>query len=197
MFFTESWMSPNLPNAMVCTKGYEVLRVDRESRKGGGVLLLHKNHLNVSQINIPSQSETNQYGFELLCVDVFDGKKPIRFCCCYLPPQFSHCQSTVKALCKKIQQLQPSNGPYFVFGDFNLPNILWNVPTSNGDIAHETFLDFCVTNCFTQIINEPTHEKGNILDLLLCNALSFDILLSSVILPPLTLTCDHFCYLLM
>ena len=44
----------------------------------------------------------------------------------------------------------------------------------------------------TQIINEPTHNKGKILDLVLCNPSAQKLLLSSSVLNPLSSSCDHF-----
>ena len=48
-----------------------------------------------------------------------------------------------------------------------------------------------MSNCLTQHISLPTHIKGNILDLLLCNTPGNQILLSHSVDAPLTSKCDH------
>lgn len=47
-----------------------------------------------------------------------------------------------------------------------------------------------ITPC-SNVLDVPTHEKGNILDLLLCNPFAHSLLLSTSVLPPLSSSCDH------
>ena len=124
-------------------------------------------------------------------MDFLDFKIPIRFLCIYIPPNFSSCLSTVSSMCTLINNLCTDSKPCFVIGDFNLPNIDWNVPISNGNASHDFFLNFCTANNWTQHITEPTHNQNNTLDLLLSNILANNILLSSTVNAPLTSTCDH------
>ena len=55
-------------------------------------------------------------------------------------------------------------------GDFNLPGIQWqnlSVKTSTSSKAtHESFLTILSEHHLSQLVHSPTHEKGNILDLL-------------------------------
>ena len=44
IFISETWLTPNILNSMICPDGYDVLRCDRLCGKGGGVLLLYKKH---------------------------------------------------------------------------------------------------------------------------------------------------------
>ena len=53
------------------------------------------------------------------------------------------------------------------------------------------FVDFCINNCLTQVISEPTHNDGNILDIVLCNISAYNCLISSCVECPFTVTCDH------
>ena len=50
-FITESWLTAAIPDAMVCPPGYSVQRCDRLFTKGGGVLLIYKQHLNIIRID--------------------------------------------------------------------------------------------------------------------------------------------------
>jgi len=59
-----------------------------------------------------------------------------------------------------------------VLGDFNLPDIDWQTLTLNPTThktMHQTFIYFVCANNLEQLVNFPTHVKGNILDLVLTN----------------------------
>ena len=51
--------------------------------------------------------------------------------------------------------------------------------------------DFCTDNFLSQVIENPTHKNGNILDLLICNNFGLDKIIAHSITFPLTNTCDH------
>ena len=194
-FITESWLTPAIPDAMVCPPGYSVQRCDRLFTKGGGVLLIYKQHLNIIRIDTSLNDLKENLGsdiFEIVCIDFYNGSFKLRFCCCYVPPKTSYCVTSVKTLCNMIQKLNTLPTPVYFFGDFNFPNIDWSYESNPAVLAHNTFQNFCITNCLSQHITEPTHDKGNILDLLLCNHNSKNLLISTTILPALSFTCDHF-----
>ena len=54
-----------------------------------------------------------------------------------------------------------------ILGDFNHPNINWELMTGNGHAAD--FLNAIEDNFLTQHITFPTHDHGNILDLVISN----------------------------
>lgn len=194
MFLTESWLHSDILTSMICPPGYLAIRSDRVHSGGGGVLLLFKQHLKVLNIieSFPDlQAGCSNDAFELVCVDLLNGLFKFRLCCFYVPPQSSQCPSNTKALCTVINKLHSHSQPVYIFGDFNFPKIDWSVPVSFGGPSHNTFLDFCTANGFLQCVDEPTHEKGNILDILLCNYFSQTFLLSISVLPPLSNSCDH------
>ena len=62
-----------------------------------------------------------------------------------------------------------SIGKVIIMGDFNLPNEDWaHLPA----IRTETFCEtekFLTSKIFTQLITEPTHKDGNVLDLVFTN----------------------------
>ena len=111
------------------------------------------------------------------------------FVCIYIP--LISTLNSVKNLCLTLLNLNSSSKPVIFLGDFNLPHIDWTIPISKGILAHDIFLDFYLNNNLTQHVNEPTHIKGNILDLVLCNAISKTLLLSTAISNPLSTSCDH------
>ena len=55
---------------------------------------------------------------------------------------------------------------FILIGDFNLRHINWNSQRSNGSLEQE-FLNMFSENALIQIVDTPTHQHGNILDLLL------------------------------
>ena len=82
---------------------------------------------------------------------------------------------------------------HYICGDFNLPNIDWSAPVSKGRLSHDHFMEFCISLCICQHIMVPTHVDGNTLDLLLCDKLRNNNLVSFDVLPPFSHTCDHDC----
>ena len=189
MFVTETWLNNKISNSLVCPPGYQVIRHDRAGSRGGGVMVLYRTGLHVTSVNVCTNTNKD---YEMLCIDVYDGRKPIRFICLYIPPHISKCSTAIENLCLSLSNLFVHDMPFFVLGDLNFPNIDWTVPISRGDTAHDTFLNFCMSNNLHQCIYESTHEKGNILDLLLTNVIAYNMLLSSTVIGPLSSTCDHF-----
>ena len=54
LFLTETWLNSKYVDAMCCPPGYDCLRSDRNSGRGGGVMVLYKPFLNVNRINVNS-----------------------------------------------------------------------------------------------------------------------------------------------
>ena len=57
---------------------------------------------------------------------------------------------------------------HFVVGDFNLPEVNWPEGQSSTQLGRR-FIDLFNDLGLSQMINQPTHEKGKILDLLFSN----------------------------
>ena len=160
IFFCESWLSSKITNSMIDISGFSVLRCDRLGSVGGGVAFYYKSHLNIKQVFHNLNDIPCLDNFEYLCVDYSNGINCVRFICCYLPPRYAMCAETVKSLCHVIYDLTSDDSqPSFLMGDFNLPKIDWQVPSSLGGASHDIFLDFCIRNSWSQQISQPTHEK--------------------------------------
>ena len=194
LFLTETWLKPYHNNSSFCPVGYEVLRCDRiDSRggdaRGGGVLVLYKRHLNVRQVDIKFDNTSTTRDFDILCIDVFNNSSTVRLCCVYNPP--SQNSSAALHLCSVLNQILITKTPLFILGDFNFPNINWLVPCSYGNSSHDIFLDFCSSNGLVQCIDYPTHDMGNILDLIICNQSGLNTLINHFSCSPPWHT-DHF-----
>ena len=186
-FITETWLQSKHLDQMFCTSGFHVIRNDRvNDRRGGGVMLIYKSGLYVHNVTV--NYSVPDPSFDLICVDMFMNNSVIRLICVYLPP--SQHVEVIDSLCNTLRTLIPHNKPAFVIGDFNLPNIDWNLHSTTGDQSHCLFLDFCSSLSLFQCINYPTHEKGNILDLLLCNYSAKNTLLNHFSTCP-PFTTDH------
>ena len=190
LFLTETWLCSKISNS-ICPNGYNVIRSDRQHLSGGGVLLFYKKELPINVVKHMSPCVDTPDPYEVLCVDYLDQKEPIRFCCFYVPPRSSLRDKVVDNVCQVISSVHSPSQPLFILGDFNLPQINWEKSTSTGGKSHNVFLNYCIDNCLCQCVNEPTHDKNNILDLLLCNTVSRNLLLSTTVDPPLSSSCDH------
>ena len=112
--------------------------------------------------------------------------------CVYMPPGNS--SRSVEGL-NQLFEFVFSHFPLsqiLVMGDFNLPDIDWESYStkisSNNKGCHQIFLN-CLAECnLRQMVNRPTHFKGNILDLVLTSDSEF-IEKVEVVEPGLS---DHF-----
>ncbi len=153
---TESWLSNNIFHHEILPQDYFIYRNDRNSR-GGGVLLAIHNSLPSRLINSPPD-------LEVICVSLIHINLTV--CVVYVPPsvptQVFH--DTLRYLTKIV-----SLGPTVILGDFNLPDIDWLSLSCSSPLSL-TFCDFVFDNNLSQLVLEPTHCKGNCLDLILSNS---------------------------
>ena len=154
IFVTETWLSTNFLDSMICYRDYNVIKDDRRYSKGGGVMLLYKNHLSVSRY-IPLLSAENKL-FEFISVDVFANKNCLRFTCFYIPPSTVGSYNDFYYACKCLSDCHTTCSPHFVCGDFNLPNIDWSILVSVGNSAHDYFVELCNNLNHVQHICVPT-----------------------------------------
>ena len=84
------------------------------------------------------------------------------------------------------------NFPVFIVRDFNLLTFDWSVPSTSVGKNQRIFLKFCTDNSLKQIISEPPHCNGNILDLLICNTIGSKYLNSHFVDALMSNSCNHF-----
>ena len=155
---TESWCNNSVSNEFLSIDGYELqtdLRSDRNDTaqgRGGGLLVYSKNGLKVTKIEC--NVTFNQY----CCFTISD----ITIYLVYRSPN-----ATVEAMAGLIDLMKSVRKNTIVIGDFNLPDINW----STGEAAKrsETFLEAVEDAMLVQLVEFPTHIKGNCLDLVLSN----------------------------
>ena len=155
---SETWLSPHIYNNELLPRGYNFFRSDRPTR-GGGVLFALVSHYPVSLIH--SQSDPDIVTVKLLF------PSPILFCVVYLSP--SSPVSSQSSLITYLTDLISSNLPVVIVGDFNCPDVNWDLLSSTSPLSSD-LCDLVFDHGLTQLVHDPTHVKGNILDLVITNS---------------------------
>ena len=157
----ETWCNPDISNDILQINGYYIentLRKDRNDTvdgRGGGLLVYVKNGLTVLESD--KTNNFNQYS----SFDVFlseNRKKEIILV--YRSPNSS--SNNNESLCKLLEEMSEST---IMIGDINFPGIKWKNGTS--DSKGRQFFDTVNEHCITQMVDESTHIKGGVLDLIL------------------------------
>ena len=162
VLITETWCRPDITDAFLRLPGYELqtdLRRDRQDTTngiGGGLLVYSKQGLNI--LPVDSNCDFNQH----CSFKVLTGPDQVCITLVYRPPS-----AGVISLDGLVELVNSSAGNSILLGDFNLPAIDWETGQATGRSA--TFLEACRDQFLEQLVNFPTHVKGNILDLLLTN----------------------------
>ena len=173
---SETWLSDNIFDNEILPTNYTIHRCDRGSR-GGGVLVAVWD-------NIISRAYPSPTNIEMLTIEV----EAVIICVIYLPPTPS--LSVVQSLSCHLSKFQESHN-LILLGDFNLPDINWDILYGNSAAA-ELFCDMCFEFNLSQLVSCPTHTHGNILDLLLTNN---EDLISTICVSPIDnplISSDHY-----
>lgn len=167
---SETWLHNDIPDSLINIQNYVLHRHDRQNRRGGGVLIYAKEHIDnfkitVSTIQItPLPSET-----DALILDV--AVSNFKFClqCIYRPPENSIEQT--QELIDYLVKAGANCSNMVIFGDFNYPHINWESLTlTQPNQSSEIFLNFYKETNYKQLIKFKTrirNEQKSLLDLLL------------------------------
>jgi len=177
---TETWLSNGIFNNEILSKGYNIYRKDRDSR-GGGVLLALRDHITCSQLPSPPD-------IEIITV-LISTSNPFIISVVYIPPNSSDAYHEMLHNYLTSLVIEPS--PIILLGDFNLPDVEW-ATYSGSSLRSNQFCDLLFQLNLSQLVNEPTHNKGNILDLIITN--NDDIVYNVHIYPSVyqPISTDHF-----
>ena len=155
---TETWLNDDVENSVLPMNGeYTIFRKDRENI-GGGVALFVRNDISCHPLKSPCSEH-----FEALFVKLVTKLSTIVVAVCYKPsvadvhllPEFE------RMLC----YLDSLNECYIVLGDFNLPDIKWDVPSAPKTHKQENFMCAFLEHGLAQCVTEPTRGDA-ILDLI-------------------------------
>jgi exonuclease III len=124
---TESWLCPDIHNREITPPGYTVIaRRDIQDRYGG-VFIMAKSNTPCDELYTSKQSE-------LVVISVGrSNNQPLIIAGLYRPP--SGTQDQAEQICTEVQQLvrNHANAPFWLTGDFNLPDISWKHNNISGN----------------------------------------------------------------
>ena len=155
----ETWCHDGITNAMLCPPDYSVVRKDRNTGVGGGVLFLIHRSVRYARV----QLENRFSGLEVAVIDVLI-PKPHRLMCCYSPPD----HPMLGELFSCLSLYAAVNYPVTILGDLNFPQFDWSTLVCPNTADYIALQNFVLNNGFFQLVTEPTRER-NILDIVLTN----------------------------
>lgn len=163
-FITESWLSERDPDENFTFNGlFTPLRVDRPGKRGGGVLVLIKKDLKFVLNPTLSLSDFN---CEIISFDLFTKNLRTRFFLVYRPPNTD--KVCTKNLVKFLKKAYLRNGRNIILGDFNFPDIRWDLPNMPTNENSKIFFEFTREMHLSQLVYQPTMiTNSHILDLIL------------------------------
>ncbi len=175
----ETYLTSNILNEEVHMSNYILYRSDRTNRPGGGVCLYVCANLACKSLLTFSNSMC-----EALIIEIMSPR--ILIVNMYRPPNatLTSFEDMIKNVTSVLTNLQQPLHDIFIMGDFNFPNIDWNI---SDDYTQQSSFLFNLKDLYflEQVITSPT-RKGNILDLLFCSS----DLINSIRIEPTTMS-DH------
>ena len=197
----ETWLKESiLDNEILDTKFYKLYRLDRSQkthpidpynvkkfRKNGvGVLIGVNNQLVLTYNVVEIKCSAEFLAIEFVLKD----KTKMIVSTCYRVGTLG--RDNFEEISKAIKTLTRKRGvkKFILIGDFNFPHINWNTQSSNVSLEQE-FLNMFAENVQIQIVDTPTHQHGNIHDLLLTSSSRF---IENLIVLKDSIVCksDHF-----
>ena len=154
---TETWLNENNVYVAreICPNGYTLLRADRNNRPGGGVGLLCNKALK------PKVLPSEEYeSFEHIFVSLQSGLDKIRILVLYRPPSNSSV-TFISEFYSLSEEISLGGLLLLLMGNFNVP---WD--NANNSFTRR-FRDTLFAFGLDQHIDQATHVKGHILDLVI------------------------------
>ena len=180
IILNETWLKPAIKSEEIIPGGsYKIFRRDMSPDShptdplnpkkfkvnGGGVLIAVKNSLDLHPKVIASKSQA-----EILSIEVtLSNKKKVSLSTLYRVGTLGlpNLTEVKQHLIKVFKDKKYKNN--FIVGDFDLDTVNWQNYTATSNVQ-TSYLNLFLDLGLTQIISEPTHKCGNILDLLLTDS---------------------------
>ena len=162
---TETWLNDSINDLEILPSTFTIHRKDREGRGGGALLAVRSNIQCFRRMDLETDCE-------LLWCEVFPVPSYSYFIgVFYRPP--NNDLKCLQELAKSLEKLEDLSNRYRVLllGDFNLPDIDWNVISPLHPNQLSDFFCDCIVNqfCLTQVVDSPT-RSDSILDLILTDS---------------------------
>ena len=192
IMLTETWLRDHL-DAELQIPNYSLYRADRNrakkrrGRNSGGVAIYLRNDIAAhAEVLLQYSNGVN----EALCIKL--EPQHLILCTLYRQPDdpvggnrstSNEFRELLGDLTEVLENLPSPSPNILIGGDFNLPKVSWPscspLTGSSSDDKKMTHMlaEFCSQHFLVQLTNQPTHNGGNVLDLLLTNneiSFSFD-----------------------
>ena len=151
---TESWCNDDIPDAFLTLQGYSLHvrsdRLDTAAGRGGGLLVYVKDGISI--LSVDKLVDMHQY-----CVfTIFD----LTVYLVYRSPNAG--QESYDKLSDLVRQAGNNS---IIIGDLNLPDVRWSDGEARGRSG--VVLEAATEAMMEQLVEFPTHIRGNILDVIL------------------------------
>lgn len=161
LFLTETWLTGDLTDEVALSAmtpgGFSVVHLPRLSGRGGGVGVIHRTELKITQKHLPQSASS----YECLQICFPLRHTTLTICIIYRPPG-TCLRMFMTELSDLLEQITSSvHGEVLLVGDFNI-----HVDQANVNPATD-FLRLLESWNLVQHVNIPTHRKGHILDLVI------------------------------
>ena len=180
LILNETWLKKSILDNEILPSNYKIFRLDRTiashpwdpnqpkkyRKNGGGVLIAHRNDLDVSSTKISFTKVQAEFLFVVFKLP--HGKK---FCASTFYRVGNPGVENFHEFNKYFELLATKNkiGQHLLIGDMNLNQVRWPEGETNCSLQ-SNFVEFLIIDLgHTQMINEATHRAGNTLDLLFTN----------------------------
>ena len=180
IILNETWLKNEIKNDEIFSRlDYKTFRLDRSplshppdasnpkkfKTNGGGVLIAVSNLLDMK----PTLLRSNVKAEILSLTLTLRNKKKICVTTCYrVGTLLSENLNEIRNHFELVTRTK-SISKHIVIGDFNLDKTNWNSLEASNSLQ-QSFLDLFGDHCLDQIINQPTHIRGNILDIILSDS---------------------------
>ena len=175
---TESWLTSSIFDHEIISSDYLLYHKDRVSRGGGVVVAVHNS---IQSYQIPTPLNLEILTIKFPSCDLMS-------CTVYIAPNF--CNSYLVSVINYLSDIISAHDKCIIVGDFNLPDISWASLTCSTTLSLN-FCDFIFDYNLTQHVLDPTHIKGNILDLVITSP-CINITNLSITQPPNHIASDHY-----
>ena len=186
---TETWLDDNFLDSELHLNDYNILRKDRSNHRGGGVLLAIKDQIScIRRTDLEKESE-------MLALEIHPNPTcSILLAVFYRPPNADESfLADFRYFLDKYSGTGLTN--LVVVGDFNFPNIDWNLGCPTG--SDPETVEFCNVLDDFFLLQKNLHvtrdtsnpgSHGNILDLVLTND---EFLVDDILVHPNAFDSDH------
>jgi Reverse transcriptase (RNA-dependent DNA polymerase)/Endonuclease-reverse transcriptase len=157
---TETWLSPDTPPSVLNSltpPNFSLFHKPRSTGRGGGLAVIHRSYLKITEASLPIYSSFESLGFTLALPS-----KTLYFLTVYRPPS-SSISSFLEDFSELLSNLRSKPSDLIISGDFN-------IHIDNSSPSALSFLTLLDSFGLIQFVNFPTHELGQSLDLLISSS---------------------------